>query len=268
MRMTITVVAAALATLATLPAGAVEPFRTFDNFGSAQIDLSKWQETERVRQVRRGALNLMQRTLPANTSDAGITSVNWNENIALATSPAVTAIKAKVTVNAVEASSCSANPSAGQSRARIIGGFFNSGTPTPGSQVGDVIAQVRITRFSNSTDPAGTLRVQGIASRCLDATCQQTTTLGSIVEMGTVTVGTATTVQMQWDQPTKTFLFGRDGTASGAVVYTDNDTAAPGVLFKQVSTRVDLPNCASAAGTAALIDADFDSVQLNRSALP
>lgn len=268
MRKTITAAAALCAAVAALPASAVEPFRTYDNFSSPLIDTAKWLDTERVRQVRRGALNLVQRTLPGTASDAGITSVNWNENIALATGTAVTAIKAKITVNAVEASSCSVNPSAGQSRARIIGGFFNAGTPTPGSQVGDVIAQVRITRFSNSTDPAGVMRVQGIASLCLDTTCQQATTLGSIVDMGTVNVGTATTVQLQWDAPTKSFLFGRDGAASGAVVYTESDTSPPGVMFKQVATRVDLPNCASAAGTAALIDADFDNVQVNRSAIP
>lgn len=257
---------AALAALAALPAHAAEPFRTYDNFAGPQLDLAKWQETERVRQIRRGALNLLQRTLPATTGDTGITSVNWNEN--LANPAAINAIKAKVTVHAVETSSCSANPAAGQSRARIVGGFFNSGTPTPGSQVGDVIAQVRITRLSNSTDPAGVLRVQGIASRCLDSSCQQTTTLGSVVELGTVALGSATTVQLQWDQPAKTFLFARDGSATGAVTYTDSDSAPPGVAFKQVSTRVDLPNCASAAGSAALVDADFDNVQVNRSALP
>jgi hypothetical protein len=68
----------------------------------------------------------------------------------------------------------------------IIGGFFNVGVPTPGSQVGDAIAQVRLFRASSSADPAGLLRVQGLLSICSNADCSGATTVGNIVDLGTV----------------------------------------------------------------------------------
>lgn len=248
-------------------ASAAEPYRTYDNFSSSPIDANRWLNTERVLEIQRGSLRLKQRTFGSATSDAGATFVNWNDN--LANPAAVTQLKAKVTVDALEVASCPANTAIGQSRARIVGGFFNVGTPTPGSQVGDVIAQVRITRFSNSADPAGVLRVQGIASACTNVDCSTANVIGNIVELGTVAVGQATTVQMQWDQPAKTFTFSRDnGAASGAVAYVESDANPPGLPFKQMSTRVDLPNCASAPRTAALVDARFDNVQVNASAAP
>jgi hypothetical protein len=261
-----TVITLAALAAAAGAAHALEPMRNYDSFGTVPIDTTRWSETERVRQIERGALRLMQRSVGAAGSDAGITSINWNENV---TDPAaVTAIKARVTVNAVEAASCAANASAGQSRARIIGGFFNVGAPTPGSQVGDVIAQIRVTRFSNSTDPAGTLRVQGIASICQNAECSSTTTIGNIVDLGTATLGQSLVVQIQWDQPAKTFLFGRDGVTGGSVAYTNDDSNPPGVPFKQLSTRLDLPNCQSAPRTIGSVDATFDNVGVNRSAAP
>lgn len=262
---TITVLAAAC--LATASAHALEPLRPYDNFAAAPLDLSRWLETERVRVIRGGALNLAQRTPVTTAADSGLSFSSWNEN--LANPAAVTALRAKVTVNAADPAACAANPAAGQARARIIGSFFNVGTPVPGSQLGDVLAQVRLTRFSNSTDAPGVLRVQGIVSQCTSADCAATTTIGSLVDLGTVNVGTATTVQLQWDAPAKTFLFARDGGAqSGSVVYAISDTTPPSVPFKQLSTRLDLPACASTPALQGWVDASFDNVSVNRSAAP
>lgn len=255
------------ALLAATSVSALEPLRPYDNFGTAPLDLARWLETERVRVIRAGALQLAQRTPVTTLADNGLSFSNWNEN--LANPAAVTGLRAKITVNAVQPAACAANPAPGQARARIVGGFFNVGTPTPGSQVGDVIAQVRITRFSNTTDAPGVLRVQGIVSQCTSADCAATTTIGSVVDLGSVTLGTATSVQMQWDQPNKTFLFGRDnGAFSGSVVYALDDASPPSVAFKQMSTRLDLPACASTPNLQGSVDASFDNVAVNRSAAP
>ncbi len=260
--------AAAMSGFIVASAHGVEPFRPYDSFNSTPIDLTKWQESERVRQVRRGALNLMQRSWPGTGSDAGLTFSSWSETV---TNPAaITALKTKVTVDGLEVSSCTANTVVGQSRARLIGSFFNVGTPTAGSQVGDVLAQVKLVRFSDSIDPPGTLRVQGVVSVCGSADCNSNnTTIGSVVDLGTLALGTATTVQLQWDQPGKTFWFSRDaGAFSGSVGYTASDASPPSVPFKQLSTRADLPNCASGPRVSALVDATFDNVQVNQSAAP
>ncbi len=260
------IAAAGMLLAATFGAHAVEPFVTYDNFASGSIDLGRWFNAENVRGIERGQLRLMQRQYGITSSDAGLGFSNWSES--LTNAPAVTALKARITVKSVEVASCAANTSAGQSRARIAGAFFNTGTPTPGSQLGDMFVQVRVTRFSNSTDPAGVMRVQGIAAVCLTADCVNTRLVGNVVELGTVAVGTATTVQMQWDQPAKIFWFARDnGAFSGSVTYTESDSAPPGLNFKQLSTRLDLPSC-SAGAAMGLVDARFDNVQVNQTGAP
>ncbi|MFO1274138.1 MAG: hypothetical protein U1F50_21115 [Rubrivivax sp.] len=262
-----TFAAAGVLLAVSLGASAAEPYRTYDNFSAGPIDANRWLNTERVLEIQRGSLRLKQRTFGSPASDSGATFSSWNDNLVNPT--LITQIKAKITVDAIEVPACPVNTTPGQARARIIGGFFNVGVPTPGSQVGDVIAQVRLTRLSNSADPAGVLRVQGLASLCTNADCSAATTIGNIVELGKVSVGQATTVQMQWDQPAKTFTFARDnGAASGAVAYTESDFNPAGLAFRQLSTRLDLPNCLTSPRVSGVVDARFDNVQVNASAAP
>ena len=249
------------------PARALEPFKTYDNFTAAGINPDLWNEWERSRSVKKGALNLLQRSWGLNTADTGSSFYLFNTNIA---NPVpVTELRAKVTVNALEVNACATNAAIGGSRARIIGSFFNVGTPVAGSELGDVLAQVRFNRFSNSLDAAGVLRVQGVAFVCDDAQCLTSTLIGSVVDLGTVNVGQAATVQLQWDKANKQFLFGRDaGAFSGAVAYTQSDADAPGLPFAQVSTRTDIPSCLAGPRVTGYVDATFDNVAVNKSAAP
>ena len=253
--------------LAAAPAQAIEPFRIYDRFTDKSIDPTRWSDNEKVREIKSGAMRLMQRTYGLGNSDVGFTPTNWSTN--LNPNPQnITAIKATITVTALEAIACPSNPAVGDARARIIGGFFNTGTPTPGSQLNDSIAQVRLLRFSNSTDPAGLLRVQGLLSICTSADCNNSATVGNVVDLGTVMVGTPVTVSLQWDKPGKTFYFSREGGPTGTVAYAESDASPPGVLFRQVSTRVNVPTCQSAPRVSSMVDALFDNVFVNRSAAP
>jgi hypothetical protein len=261
------VLAPALAlTLAAASVQALEPLRAYDRFTDKTIDPARWTDNERIREIRAGQLRHMQRSWSSGLSDAGVTNINWNSN--LPNPQAVTALRARITVTAVEANACASNASAGDSRARIIGSFFNTGAPVPGSQVNDVIAQVRVLRPTNSTDPAGVLQVRGLLSVCTSADCNLATTIGNVVDLGTTTVGTPTTVQIQWDQPGKTFYFARDGGPGGTVAYSESDATAPTLAFKQLSTRVIAPNCMSAPRVSGFVDALFDNVFVNQSAAP
>ena len=249
-------------------AQALEPFRPYERFDAPVLDPARWAEGERVRLIKGTALHLMQRTWGFAGSDAGLSFMSHNSNLA---SPAtVTALKARIKVNALETNACPSNTSLGQARARIIGSFFNVAIPpVAGSQVCDVIVQVRLTRFTNSADAAGLLRVQGIASICQSADCAQASTIGNVVDLGTVAIGTPAVVQYQWDQGSKTFYFSRDGGANvGTVAYALPDTTPPMVPFQQLSTRLDLPNCQSAPRVPGMVDAVFDNVAVNRSATP
>lgn len=261
--------AAALATslLACTSAQALEPFALYDNFSLEPLNVARWSDPQRIRFIDNGALVLGQHNVGLATADSGSTFVNYNEN--LSNPQAVTALKAKITVTDLEVGACAANPALGQSRARIIGSFFNVSAPVPQSQVGDVIAQVRLTRFSNSADAAGVLRVQGLVSACTNTDCSTSTAIGNTVDLGTVNIGVPATVQMQWNQPGKRFKFSRDGGVfGGTVIYTQSDASPPGVPFKQLSTRHDLPSCLSSPRVNALVMARFDSIFVNLGAAP
>ncbi|RQP23044.1 hypothetical protein [Piscinibacter terrae] len=258
-------VLAAVALFATTAAHALEPFAPYDQFDEKPLDPARWVEGEQVRAIRGSALQLMQRKLGVGGSDTGLTFANFNTNL---TAPAVvTSLRARITVNALEVNACPSNPALGQSRARIIGTLFNvNAAPTPGSMVGDVTAQVRITRFSNSADPAGLLRVQGLALLCTSPDCSLGTTIGNVVDLGTVTTGTPTVVQYQWDKASRSIYFARDhGALAGTVGYALSDAAPPGLAFHELSTRLDLPNCMSAARVPGSVDAKFDNIAVNQS---
>jgi len=254
--------------LATAPAQAqtLEPFKIYDRFGDKAIDPARWQDNEKIRVIRGGSMQLMQRTYGLGSSDTGVTPTNWHSN--LSNPFATTALKARITVTALETQACPSNPAAGDARARILGSFFNRSIPTPGSQMNDVLGQVRLYRASSSTDPAGMLRVQGILYYCTSADCNNSSTIGNIVDLGTVMIGTPTTVEMRWDRAGKTFYFSREGGLTGTVAYAENDASLPSFLFKQLSTRVVVPSCLSAPRVSGLVDALFDNVFVNQSAAP
>ena len=259
MRLSLVILAVAAQALAIPAIHAAEPLKAYDKFSDKPLDPARWQESERVRVIKGGAMHLMQRTWGSDASDVNLTAFNWSTP--LANPASITAMRARVSISAIETSACQANAVVADSRARLIGGFFNVGTASPGSMVGDVIAQLRLVRFSNSTDAAGVLRVQGVASLCTSSDCGLATTIGNVVDLGTVAVGTATTLQLEWDQGGHAFRFTRDG-VTGTVGYADSGLNPPGVLFRQLATRVNVPNC-TAGRMSGLVDAKFDNVFVN-----
>lgn len=245
-------------------AAAVEPFRTYDNFSKAPINGALWSTAERSVAIKSKALQMTHRAWGSDASNSGVSFDVLHQEFP--DPAAITEIRASIRVNALEVNACAGNSTTAQSRARLNGAFFNVGTPTPGSQNGDVISQARVYRASNSMDPVGTLRVAGTVVACTSIDCS-TFTLINNVDLGTVAVGTATTVQVQWDSPNKQFLFSRDGGAeSGSVAYTQDDSHAPGVPFKDLDTRIDIANCTGAKPLTGYVDATFDSVAVNKSA--
>jgi hypothetical protein len=249
------------------PAAALEDFATYDSFSLPAIDAGKWASSERTRVLRNSALNMIQRDWGGTGSDAGI-------NGQVFTTPfnrpgPISQIRAQVRVDAVEATGCAANPSVSRARARLLGSFFNVGTPVAGNSTGDVLGQVYLMRTSDSTDPPGVLQAIGLVIVCQDATCAASRTVGSPVSLGTVALGDTATLRMEWDRAGNRFDFGMTtaaGSMAGSVPYTLEDDYAPGAPGKSVGTRTDTANCQSGPRTTALINAVFDTVEFNRSA--
>jgi hypothetical protein len=246
-------------------AEALEPFKLYDKFSDRPLDPARWADSERVRVIKGGAIHLMQRTWSSDAFDAGVTAGNWSENF---TDPGtITQMRARITVTDLEANVCPSNVAVSDARARIHGSFFNIGQAIPGSLLNDVTAQVRLVRFSNSADPAGVLRVEGIVLLCSSADCALGSTIGNIVDLGTVHVGAPTTVQLQWDQGGQAFHFSRDGNKHAGSVGYPYAVHPPGLLFRNLSTRVNVPNCTTRR-LANAIDTKFDNVFVNQTAQP
>lgn len=259
-------------TIEVCPQHALEPFASYDSFENRRINMTRWVESEQIRTIRDGKLRLMQRNWGLTSTNFATTFYGFSENM---TNPnAVTAIKARVRVNALEVGTCAANASSfSQSRARSIGSFFNMGDvfgpSTPGSLLNDVLGQVRVVRAVNSTDPAGVMLVQGFAAQCTTADCNAAGVLGSIVDLGKLELGQGATLELQWDKASKTFYFSRDrGAFAGSTTYTVADQGPSMSPFKQLSTRLDIAACKDRPRVTGMIDATFDKVSVNASAVP
>lgn len=248
------------------PALALESYVLYDNFSTSPLDGNRWATVERVRTVEGSAMRLVQRDGGLTTSDAGTQAVSWGDNV---TRPGpVTQLRTNLRINAVDATGCAPNPAPTQARARVLATFFNTGNRVAGSLLGDVLAQINVQRFSDSTDAPGVLRVEANVFLCDSSDCNTGGTSLGGASLGTLDVGVNTLLQIEWDRANKQFLFSRDGATAVAAPYTVDDSTSPGNDIKAVGTRTVVASCASAPRAFGSVDARFDNVSVNASARP
>jgi hypothetical protein len=248
------------------PSRAQEPYFGYDAFPAPQIDFTRWLFGERTRQVVGGALLLSQRDYGDQTGDTGTRRAIFSASVV--EPQRVTQLRASVAITAYDLSGCAQNGAPSAVWARVIGNFFNVGTPTPGSQAGDVVAQARLVRRSDSADPAELLQVEAQLARCTNADCSSFAPMGAVQSLGTATLGSYVRLAVEWDRAARTFLFQRDGDAKVAIAYADDDSHAPGLETKRLDTRTELASCLAGPRTTGALTARFDNVQVNASALP
>lgn len=245
---------------------AVENMVLYDAFSTGTIDSGKWSQSEFVRSTDgTGTMRQTVRYWGITDGDSGSDSYSNTNSV---TDPTrITQLRASVKVASIEATACPANAAASVARVRLIGSFFNTGNPRTGSFYGDVIAQIYLYRASDSGDGAGVLRVTGSAVVCTDTDCNTNSSLGS-VDLGTATVGSWVSLQVEHDKANKRFVFGRDsGAVTKPLAYSVSDSVAPSRNFKGVGTRHTVARCASGSKPTAASDAYFTKVRVNKSAL-
>lgn len=258
------------------PAAAVEPWVLYDDF-SASLSPDKWpsKNHERFRSVEANVMRFAQGDWGDTNSSSGRVGNSWSNTLSRGT--AVTQLRSFVRVNEVNLTGCAANPAPTRVRARLLGTFFNTGNRTPGSNVGDVLAQVYLYRDSNSADPVGTLRIEGSVVMCTDSSCNQATLIGTTGSLGTTTLGKNVLLQIEWDRVANQFTFIRDATgatpATAVVSYNTanislDDSAEPGNVFKNAGTRTDVASCGGGPAARGFIYAQFDNVSVNKTAKP
>ena len=256
-------VAALCAGLGLAAAAQAAKLPLYDDFTGTQLDEAKWNEGELWRYVSGNKLTLGRWLYGGTANNTGLTTDTFSLSMPDGAPPKGLGASLTVT-DAATIEGCPANTSPSFPRARLIAAYFNSrvGGPVPGDRTGDVLAQIRIGRTSDSTDAPGVLKVQGVLSVCSNADCSASTSITS-ANLGTTAVGTKVAAQINWIKGSKTFRFTRDATTVVDKVYTEIDNAAPVGPFVQVSIRNETANCAAGrvkSGIAAL----FDDVRISR----
>ena len=260
MHMVRLVAAACLAGGAVFSAQARLPL--FDDFSADGIDRAKWQETEAWRSVEDGKARLGRWILGSNAADTGTTLESYVLSSTNAFAPRSIAASIKVTDIATN-EGCAFNPTPSRPRARLVAAYFNvrPGGPVPGDRTGDVLGLVQLSRTSNTADPPGMLRVQGIVAQCLNADCMSASTL-YLADLGTVFAGTRLTGRIDWDRTGHLFRFTRDKSLAIETPYTETDNVPPSQPLQAVGLRVEAANCASGPRAKAGVAAEFDNVQV------
>lgn len=256
---------------------ALEPWVLYDDFAAPLLDTGKWTDTalERRREQVAGQLRLVQRDTGLSTSDSSRNGASWGQTLTRGTP--VRQLRAYVRVNAVSTTACtspSTNTTPTLVRARLVNTFFNTGNRVSGNNLGDVLAQIYLSRESNTADPAGTLRIEGRVNLCQDSVCNAASLVGSTGSMGTATVGQNVLLTIEWDKPGKLFRFSRDNGATWFPVSYNtaeislDDSYEPGNMFKSIGLRTDVANCTGGPRAEGYIDAQFDNASVNKSAAP
>lgn len=234
----------------------------YDSFSGIEFDRAKWNEAEAWRDVENGKAKLGRWIYGGTASDTGVTVESWNLNVAGGGAPKGFAATLKVTENTPN-DGCAFNPAPSRPRARLIAAYFNilPGGPLPGDRTGDVLALAQAVRASNSADAPGVFRVQGQVVECTTADCGGASLLYS-ADLGTVDIGTATSLQIDWDKKNNLFRFTRDKTTVVDTPYTESHGTAPSLPFANLSLRNEAANCLSGPKVKSGLAAEFDDVRI------
>jgi hypothetical protein len=272
MNRSLTLTLVALGLTATAPSFALEALVSYDQFVGVNGDLDRnlwgpfYGPVEQKRFINdAGQLELGQRVLANGTTSSGATAASYGLNFY---SPAtVKEFSAIITILGAGAEPCSANTDVGFSAARLAGSFFSNGTKTAGSQLNDIVAQVRLERTADSTAAESVTNVVARVDQCTSADCSTTTVLTRSVLGAAVPPNTAVRVYLRWEPSSKTFYFKRGTDAFVTYTYAFNDSVAPSVPFKALQIRNKIENCAVVnANRSGWAAATFDNVSVNASA--
>lgn len=270
MRISLGCCAAFLIALAAFPTQARADLVLYDDFEAEFIDVNKWIPREdrdglpgeAVREIhgRPGTrrLHMIYRAYGGLGTNVG--GVAGRNRLVFSNPAAITAIEATVTVKEFESTGCAENQDAAQARARISGFFFLLPHPSFGGDFRPVLADIRIVRFSNSTDSPGVLGVLSRLFHCNDFACFQ----GNVIhtaDWGTIVKGQPAKLFISWDQSTQTFTSQRDE------MVADMKTLPGAVAFPGGSRRLEISpevvNCLDAPRSVSYTETFFDNVRVN-----
>jgi len=161
-------------------------------------------------QIQDNRLRLFNRIYGKTDSDQG--KDEGSLLLAFSNSAAVTAMKATVQVNDVRAYGCPSNPLPTEAITFLGGSFFNTATPTPGSDVHDVWAAIGLVRNSDMRLPPDVLIAISLVGHCTTATNETCTGqhVAPLQGPGACQARREGDAPVQWDRDNHRFIFQRD----------------------------------------------------------
>lgn len=249
-----------------------EPMVLYDDFNIGDIKPSKWigyesnnnAARESVRQIRGGRLNLS--TCSYSLTDSNTGGQSGGPSLRFTNPGPINAIRAGVQVNKCTIGGCKNNDTIGKVKARLRGCFFNTNVAIPGSPLNDVCADITITRTTQDMDPPDVLHVVGNVWECLDSSCSISNVIASR-DLGAITLGQKATLLIRWEKEKNRFIFRRDLNPAVAAGYTVSDAIPASVDRKQLDVYYSVPNCIAASPKKVKMDAFFDDVYVNETAV-
>ncbi len=278
-------VAAALLIATGIPSQA-QKLELFEDFESKYIDPDKWVgaegagtgvlilESGRLLKAEptygyRG-LDLIQRAYANMANNTGASSASTG--LYFRDGRDLRTIQATIQVKKIQMATCSTNAATvSESRARMGGTFFNTGTPFPnGSYQNDVFAYISLVRTS-SDSPSDPLSIVAKVFICDDENCINTTPIGS-ADLGSVAVNQKVKLRLTWEPDKNRFVFQKGKGAELSINYSVSDTNFPGAPLggaKRLQIHhYAIPNCTDTTSPRPYnyMDVFFDSVYVTLAA--
>ena len=207
----------------------------YDDFSSLTIDPTKWNTYEFVREISGGKLRSKTRSSSASTSFI-------NNVLELLYPSSINAFQAEVTLLDYQ------NPQGLTQRVRIIGSYYNDGSPG-GGLIGDVYGQIRI------GGTGATPVAEWLVYRFTDSAGNNSELVAKGTFTTSIVVGNTYTLYLGWNG--SQFTFKVNSEVTNYIPATSINLVH--VAFKQLSARID-PETDKKEGT---IEALFDDVMVN-----
>jgi len=269
------------------PARGHAQFVLYDNFSSGAIDPEKWANSslegnfsqptaEFVRIVENGSLRLSLVSWGGTANNSGSIGSRQGLRIrqlgTLGGPGFITALSAKITALNAEAEDCTGNPETAfpaRARALIFGFFFNDGSGSPTSLIGNIAAFLQLQQ-----DKDGSRSIAAFLLRCDVDSCSTAPVIAMtgnpVVFTTTWSLNTPLNLKIIWDDANGKFKFKVTNPATAAtetksIVYQGVTNAGPPTFFdtKQVRVQNTAENC-TASRKRAFMDALFDNVKVQR----
>lgn len=202
------------------------PSAYYDQFSETDLDSSKWGSWQ-VREIQdfNGDRKLFSKTVAYDSTVA-------SNRLEIKNPSAINHMEADVSVTDIGGNYGDANTLYTLPTAGLAGIFYNNGTGSALSYVGEVLAQVRIVPDGDN------LRSEWVVYKYSNSSGSSWDVLGSATLSNSLILGQSYRLSLDWDPATKVFTFGDGISSQQTFVTPDNTIVSAKIGWKSLRTMV------------------------------